>query len=268
MTLFFRQFSSVITVFSLALVVAVCAAFAAPSAFASKLQDIIDRGTLRVGTTGDFRPMSIRNIDTDTYEGYDIDWTTQLAADMGVEIEFVATEWKTLVSGVAADRYDITGSASVNPTRALVAGYTLPYMEFGTVPMTLRKNLSRFSSWDDINKPDVSVAVTLGTVFDEEARQYFPKAKINAVEAPARDYQDVLAGRSIVSITSNLEAASLIKTYPEMVIIPVPEFRNKRPIAALVGQADQVWINYVNHWIRLKTAEGFFTELNARWLDQ
>ena len=33
----------------------------------------------------------------------------------------------------------------------------------------------------------------------------------------------------------------------------------------LLPQADQAWINYVNHWIRLKKARGFFNELGAKW---
>ena len=43
--------------------------------------------------------------------------------------------------------------------------------------------------------------------------------------------------------------------------------RSRRPGAFLVAQDDQVWLNYVNHWISLKTTEGFFEELDKKWLD-
>jgi cyclohexadienyl dehydratase len=232
----------------------------------SHLQRVTESGKLRVGTTGDFKPMSFRDPASNEYVGMDIDVVRQLAADMEVELEFVPTDWKTLINGIIADKYDITTSASLNMARAKVAGYSKPYVFFGTVPVTLKQNLERYTSWDSIDNADTTVAVTLGTVFDQQARQYFDEARISAVEAPARDFQEVLSGRADVSITSNIEAASLIETYPELAIIPVDGMRSPRPGAFLLPQNDQIWINYVNHWVDLKTAEGFFQQLEARWL--
>lgn len=237
----------------------------AQAADQSRLQRILETGKLRVGTTGDFKPMSFRDPASNEYVGFDIDAVKALAADMEVEIEFVPTDWKTLVNGVVADKYDITTSASLNMARAKVAGYSKPYVQFGTVPMTLQANLEKYSGWDSINAAGAKVAVTLGTVFDQQARDYFPDAQIVAVEAPARDYQEVLAKRADVSITSNIEAASLIETYPELAVIPVDAMRSRRPGAFLVAQDDQVWINYINHWIDLRHTQGFFQQLEDKW---
>ena len=231
----------------------------------SRLERILESGTLRVGTTGDFNPMSFKDPGSNEYQGFDIDVAKQFAADMEVEIEFVATDWKTLVNGVVADKYDLTTSASLSMARAKVAGYSDAYVEFGTVPMALKENVGKFDGWDSINNAETSVAVTLGTVFEAQARGYFPDAEIVSVEAPARDYQEVLAGRAMVSVTSNVEAASLLKTYPELAVVPVDEARSRRPGAFLLDQGDQVWINYVNHWVDLKHAEGFFDELEVKW---
>lgn len=240
---------------------------AAPAAAAekSRLAKILESGKLRVGTTGDFKPMSFKDPASGNYVGYDIEVATQLAKDMEVQIEFVPTDWKTLVNGVVADKYDITTSASMNAARAKVAGFSEPYVEFGTVPMTLAKNLARFNGWESIDKADVTVATTLGTVFEQQSKQFFKTAQLKAVEAPARDFQEVLSGRSLVSITSNVEAASLIETYPEMAIIPVDKARAVRPGAFLLAQDDQVWINFVNHWVRMNHANGFFAELQKKW---
>ena len=96
--------------------------------------------------------------------------------------------------------------------------------------------------------------------------QLFNKAKIITVSAPARDYQEVLAGRADASMTSNLEAANLVKKYKQLQRVPVQEGRSPTPLAMLLPQNDQVWINYVNHWIDLKRERGFFKELEAKWL--
>ncbi|MEM7539873.1 MAG: transporter substrate-binding domain-containing protein [Chloroflexota bacterium] len=238
----------------------------APAASASHLDQILESGVLRVGTTGDWNPMSYKDAESGDSVGHDIDLVTQLAADLGVELELVPTDWKNLVSGVVADKYDITTSASLNPGRAKVAAYTMPYAQVGTVPMMLAENEGKFTSWEDINQEGVKVAITLGTVFEEQAKAFFPNAELIAVESPARDYQEVLAGRADVSITSNIEASTLIQTYAEMMVVPVDSPRNQNGLAMLVAQNDQVWLNYVNSWITMKQTGGFFDGLESEWL--
>jgi cyclohexadienyl dehydratase len=232
----------------------------------STLQTILERGTIRVGTTGDFNPMSFKDPATGDYTGHDIEMVKQLAADMGVEVEWVATDWKNLVSGIAAGKYDITTGASYSMGRAKTAGYTLPVVDVGTVPLTLKKNNGKYTTWNDLNKPEVSVAVTLGTIFQEQAVSLFPDAEIVSVESPARDFQEVLAGRTDVSITSIFEASQLIKTYPEIMIIPVESPKFSNGIGILAPQNDQVFINYLNIWITMKTKSGYLQQLEDKWL--
>ena len=231
----------------------------------SRLKKVLDSGTLRVGTTGDWNPMSLKDPASGGYKGYDIDMMGELAKDLGVKVEFVATDWKTLINGVVADKYDITGSASLSVARAKVAGFSDPYFELATVPLTLKKNAGKFTDWDDINKAGVTVAATLGTTQEQQVKNFFPAATHKIVEAPARDFQEVLAGRAEVHITSNVEAATLVERFPEMMIVPVKAPRARTPIAMLMPQDDQVWINYVNHWVRLKRADGYFDRLADKW---
>ena len=60
---------------------------------------------------------------------------TQLAADLGVRVEWVATDWGSFMAGIAADRFDIFSGASLSMARARVAGFSQPYFEAGTVPV-------------------------------------------------------------------------------------------------------------------------------------
>ena len=239
-----------------------------PALGESRLQSILANGELRVGTTGDWNPMTMIDPSSKERTGFDIDIANALASDMGVKVVFVPTTWKTLVNGVVADKYDMTSSASLSPKRALVAGYSGSYFAVEDVPLMLRKNKGRHNSWEDLNNSSVTVAVTLGTVQEKRAEELFDNSKIIKVSSPARDYQEVLAGRADISMTSNLEAAKLVEQYPELMIVPVQKGRNPTPLAMLLPQSYQVWINYVNHWIILKTERGVFDQLKAKWLKQ
>jgi cyclohexadienyl dehydratase len=238
-----------------------------PATGGSRLNQILARGSIRIGTTGDFNPMSFRNPGSNEYQGFDIEAMTQLAADLGAKVEWVATEWATLVAGIAANRYDIFSGASVNMGRARTASFTLPYLEAGTVPLSLKANAGKFKTWESINESGVKVAVSMGTVFHEQAKQHFPKATIQAVQSPATGFQEVLSGRADVTITSNVEASTLIKRFEQLAInVEGAQMRNRRPFAYVVAHDDFTWTNFVNTWITLKKSEGFFDALQAKWL--
>ena len=231
----------------------------------SRLQTILKNGEIRVGTTGDWNPMTVKDPATNEYIGFEIEIVKQLAKDMDVNLVIIPTEWKTLVNGIVSNKYDISTSASLSAKRALSTGYTDSYFKLATVPLTLKKNLNKFQNWDDINKQGVKVAVTLGTTQEIQAKEIFPNATLNIIESPARDFQEVLAGRSEVHITSNIEAATLVEQYPEMAIIPVSEPKYPTPLASLTPQDDQVWINYLNHWISIKKSQGFFQQMMEKY---
>lgn len=230
----------------------------------SALNEILDSGVLKVGTTGDWNPMTVRDPATNSYKGFDIDVMNELAKDLGVTVEFVPTDWKTLVNGVVAGQYHMTGSASISPPRMKVAGFSESYIAVEIYPFTHADKAGMFDGYDSINKEGVTVATTLGTTFEALAREWFPNAEIKVVEAPARGFQEVIAGRADVFITSNIEGATLVTKFP-VVQVQNAGPRSPSPIAMLLPQADQVWINYVNNWIKVKQAKGFFDKVKADW---
>jgi len=234
------------------------------AAFSSVLDDIVQNGVLKVGTTGDFPGWSFKNPETDKYEGFDIDVAKKLASDMGVDVEFVPTDWKNLVSGVVSSKYHMTSSASITAQRALTAGYTDSYYGTGTVAMILEKNNSQINNWESIDGSK-KIAVTMGTVFENEAKKSFPDSKIIAVEAPAREYQEVLSGRADVSLTSKVDALKLVTLYPELSIVNLDEPKNAKLFAILVPREDQEWINFINHWIADQKNKGFFDQTAAKF---
>lgn len=244
---------------------AVLPASVLPATAQSALNDILSSGVLKVGTTGDWNPMSVRDPASNAYKGFDIDVMTELAKDLEVELEFVPTDWKTLVNGIVAGNYHMTGSASISPPRMKVAGFSASYISVEILPFTTADKADRFNGWETVNQSGVVVATTLGTTFEKYAKEWFPNAEIKVVEAPARGYQEVLSGRADVFITSNIEGSTLKEKFPEVRQVTVEAPRAPSPIAMLLPQADQVWINYVNNWIEVKKAQGFFTETAAKW---
>ena len=112
------------------------------------------------------------------------------------------------------------------------------------MPLVLKKNLKKFPTWDSLNDSKVTIATTLGTSQEERSKEFFPKSKLNSVEAPARDFQEVLAGRADGNITSSTEANKLVIKYPQLAIVPDGE-KNPAFLAMMVGKGDDLSLIHI-----------------------
>ncbi|MGN4085728.1 transporter substrate-binding domain-containing protein, partial [Burkholderia gladioli] len=61
----------------------------------SHLDDVRQSKTLKVCTTGDYKPYTFLRSDGQ-YEGLDISMAQSLAASLGAKVQWVPTTWKTL----------------------------------------------------------------------------------------------------------------------------------------------------------------------------
>jgi len=89
---------------------------------------------LRVGTTGDYAPFSLRRPDG-TYEGADVEMARDLAERLGVAVAFVPTVWADLLDHLLADRFDIAmGGVTVTVPRAQKVFFSMPTRPDSTRP--------------------------------------------------------------------------------------------------------------------------------------
>ena len=88
------------------------------TARSSLLDRIQERGEIRIGTTGDYKPFTYLNPETGAYEGMDIDAARQLGDALGVSVKFVPTTWSNLSEDTLNDRFDL---AMGGITRTLTA---------------------------------------------------------------------------------------------------------------------------------------------------
>lgn len=231
----------------------------------SRLQKVQETGILRIGTTGDFVPMTFRDPATNEFQGHQIDAANEMAKDLGVKVEFVLTDWKSIMNGIQSDKFDIGTGTSMSVARAKAAGFAIPWGRNAFFPLVLKKNASKYKDWDALNNPKVTVAFNLGTTMEQFVQATLPKATVRRVESPARDFQELLAGKAEVMVASLIEGAALTKQYPDLQLILLDKPRNSIPMAFLMPIDDQQWINFVNNWVTIKRQNGYFDELNKKW---
>src|SRR3984885_9369812 len=103
---------------------------------ASRLDDIVKRGTLRVGMTGDYLPFTYLDRATSKFRGFDVDMAEALGEALGVKIAYVRTAWPQLMKDFDADRFDIAmGGISITPDRQQHGIFSAPVMRDGKPPI-------------------------------------------------------------------------------------------------------------------------------------
>ncbi|WP_374383458.1 transporter substrate-binding domain-containing protein [Dongia sp.] len=243
-------------------------AIAAADESKSTLDQILERGTLRVGTTGDYPPYSELDTATNTYKGYEIDVANQLAADLGVKVEFVPTTWETLAAGIQAGKYDVAASGiTLTLERLKSIGFSAPYLDSPLVPLVQSKDGAKYAVWRDLDKEGVRIAVQSGTSAEESAKKNFTKAEIVPIVAPALDYQELLAGKVDAAITDTVFIKKALAQYADKLVAVDPTHAIEgQPNAMMTVRDDFVWRNWLDTWVATRTQSGFFDALFTKWI--
>ncbi len=204
-------------------------------------------GSLKVCTTGDYRPLTYRDPVTGQYSGIDIDMAVDLAAHLGREPAFVATTWSTLSRDLATPgKCDIAmGGITDTPQRRRIAEFTEPYLSGGKVPLTSTAAADRFSSIDQIDQPGVRVIENPGGTNEQFARASFPAADITIWPDNTTIFDQVAAGNADVMVTDSIEAIYQSSRNPGLVAVrPDAAFTAELkaymlpPGSPILGQAD------------------------------
>lgn len=228
----------------------------------SQLDKVRERGTLRVAVLPDFPPWSVQNASGD-FEGYEVDVAKALAEAMGVELQLVSTDGTSRLPLLEADRVDVNISAwTATDERALAVGYTIPYAAAGA--SVLYKSGSPISSYDQLSGKRVAVA--RGSTNDTIMTEDFPETEVVRFETIADAVGALKSGKVDATVEGEATVTAEAKKNPELEKIDAPPLKPSL-ISMGVLPGDQVWINYLNNFIRNLNSSGTNDELHRKWFD-
>lgn len=211
-------------------------------------------GVLRVGTTGDYTPFSLRQPDG-SYKGADIEMAHDLAERVGVRLEFVPSVWVDLLDDFLADRFDIAmGGVTVTAPRQEKAFFSIPTFVDGKRPLCRHADRDRFTSVEAINRPGVRVVANPGSANEAFARANFPRAVVTIHHDNASVFLEIVEGRADVMVTDGLEADHQAALHPELCAVPVAPFT--RLEKAYMFARDPAMKAYIDSWLAAAFAGG------------
>ena len=124
-------------------------AASASAAAANKLEAIQSNGKLVIALEGAWQPWSFHD-ESDTLVGYDVEVSRAIAEKLGVEPEYVESDWDSLFAGLDAGRYDLVcNGVEVTEERAKTYNFTTPYGYIHTA-LAVRKDNEDIKSFEDL----------------------------------------------------------------------------------------------------------------------
>jgi polar amino acid transport system substrate-binding protein len=230
----------------------------------STLEQIMKRGVMRVGMDT-FVPWAMKSKKGE-FVGFEIDVARQLAEDMGVKIEFVPTKWAGIIPALLTGKFDvIIGGMGIRPKRSLKVNFTLPYDYSGMSMVANKEKAAGFDSLDDFNKPEVELAVKLGTTAVMAAKKFIPKAKLRLFEDEAQAYQELRNGNVHAVVGSSPRPAYESVKYADTLFMPMQDNFTKEPIGFALRKGDFDTLVFFNSWIQTKRDLGWLQERHHYW---
>ena len=234
----------------------------------SRLDEIISRGTLRVGMTGDYRPFTSFDKATQKFSGFDVDMAEALGKALGVKVEFVQTAWPQLMKDFEADRFDVAmGGVSITLDRQKKGLFSTPIMREGKTPIARCADKDRFATLADIDKPGTRVIVNPGGTNERFARANIKAAEIKVYGDNVTIFDEIAKGDADLMMTDASETRYQQKLHPGVLCAVHPDKPFDFAEKAYWLQRDEALKAFVDQWLHIAMEDGSFGKIYAAWFE-
>ena len=228
---------------------------------------IQERGTLQVGTTGDYRPLSFREADG-CYWGFGIEVAGEIANHLHVGIQFVPTSWPTLTADVLTEpqTFDLAiGGITITDARRETMLMSEGYLANGKTILCRASEAGRYQSLADIDKPEVRVMVNPGGLNEKFANENLTHATIIVHQKNEEIPSLIAEGEADVMITEITEAPYYVQTDDRLAAPLLNEPFTHGEIGVLMRKGQEDLLQLVNDVIRQMKSDGSLRQLHEKY---
>lgn len=235
---------------AVALAAAVCGApaWAQGTADMATWDRIASTKTLRIAAVAGGAPNYHKDLATGQWSGIMIDLANNLATKLGARLVISETTWGNAVLDLQSNKIDIFFGLNPTPQRQKVIAFSEPLYN-NAYSLIAKKSYSP-KTWEEMDTPDVTIAVDVGSSYDNLVTAMYSKAKILRFDKSADATLAVQTGRADVQPLVVTLSAGIVKKNPGIghVVVPQP-IKGTSTNAGLRMESDQRWRAYVDEWI-------------------
>ena len=241
------------------------ASSAASTGAADQLAAIQANGKLVVALEGAWQPWSYHD-ESDTLVGYDVEVSRAIAEKLGVEPEYVESDWDSLFAGLDAGRFDIVcNGVEVTDERAKTYDFTTPYGYIHTA-LAVRKDNEDIKSFEDLKGK--TTANSLASTYMELAESY--GATVQGIDTLEETIQLLTAGRIDATLNADVSFYDYLTVHPDADFKLVAQTEDASHVAIPVRKGDDSasLLEAINTAIEELRADGTLKALGEKYFGQ
>ena len=229
----------------------------------SHLTRILKSKTIKIAVQSEAAPWGVQQSDGH-YEGFDIDIANALGKALGAKVEFTAATNESRIPLLQADKVDVViASFTATNARAQQVSFTVPYAAGGTL-IAVPAN-SSIHSYADLKGKTVSAS--RGSIGEAILTSHFPDASPSLFNSFADSVQALKSGKVDALIENNVIVPQLVAQDSSLRILQGPVLEPSL-MSMGIQQGDQVWMDYLNTFIRNYNVSGENDASSQKWLHQ
>jgi cyclohexadienyl dehydratase len=234
----------------------------------SRLDDIIKRGSLRVGMTGDYLPFTYLDKATQKFRGFDVDMAEALGKALGVKVEYVQTAWPQLAKDFEADNFDIAmGGISITLDRQKKGLFSSPIMREGKTAIARCADKDKYQTLSEIDQPGVRVIVNPGGTNERFARAHIKNTEIRVYNDNVTIFDQIAKGDADLMMTDASETRYQQKLHPGVLCSIHPDKPFDFAEKAYWLQRDVALKDFVDQWLHIAHEDGSYERIYAAWFE-
>lgn len=219
------------------------------------LEAIRARGALRIGVFSGTEPYYHKDLATGEWGGFCVSLAKDFAEHLGVKLDMVETTWGNAVMDLQGNKIDMMFGLSKNPERAKVVDFTGAMLD-NTFTILTRNDLS-VTKWEELNKPDMRVAVDLGSTHDMFARKHLPDCTLVALKSADEVILALQSGRADALIQVALLSVVTSKNLGDKFNLVVPQPQSSQPTTIGVRRdPNGEFRDFVDKWLQTRRKDG------------
>jgi polar amino acid transport system substrate-binding protein len=228
-------------------------AIASPASAEAAEDNTLDRiranKVLRIAVLPGELPYFNKDLATGNWSGFAIEMANDIARLLDVKLEYTESTYGNSILDLQANKIDVGFALNPTPQRALVVDFTATVFPhpFGAM---LKKGLEA-KSWADINKPDVKIAVDVGSANETVARRFAPNATIKSLKSRDEVMLEMSSGRVDCVVNALVLGLTAIAKNPNLGtyrILQSPSVAIPSSMAVR-REGDKRWRDFLSVWV-------------------